>query len=279
MVFRYLQGAMVVSILLLIGSTLIAQDATPETTIIDWREMPVIPEVSDKMRDVYALGQELGNDPNSFSIVGDCQNVSAYFLADFEQPLQYDLGEYGHLQDVIDHFTGSFGRERAAVRGGYNVASVLSPMWADPDVCEKGETPLQCEDRIQNPSMVLISMETWWEGRPAETYENYLRQVVEYWLENGVVPILATKADNLEGDHSLNASVARVAQDYEVPLWNFWLAVQPLPNHGLTEDSFHLTYGRPFFNDSGVMQTGWVIRNLTALQALDTVWLTIQADD
>ncbi len=276
MISRYFQGAVVLFMLLLIGSNLIAQEAAPVT---EWRDVPVIPEVSEKMRDVYALGQELGNDPHAFSIVGDCQNVSAYFLADFEHPLQYDLGEYGYLQEVIDQFTGSFGRERAAVRGGYNVASVLSPMWADPDFCEKGETPLQCEDRMQNPSIVLISMETWWEGRPAETYENYLRQVVEYWLENGVVPILATKADNLEGDNSLNASIVRVAQDYDVPLWNFWLAVQPLPDHGLTEDAFHLTYGRPFFNDSSVMQTGWAMRNLTALQALDTVWKAIQPVD
>ena len=244
-----------------------------------WREMPIIPEMDDSMREVYLHGLELGNNSQAFSVVGDCQNVSAYFLADFEHPLQYGLGEHENLQETIDYFAGSFGRERAAVRGGYNVASVLSPMWADPEQCEKGENPLSCEYRLQQPSFVLISMETWWEGQPIDAYEQYLRQVVEYWLENGVVPILATKADDLEGDHRINAAIARVALAYDVPLWNFWLAVQPLPDHGLTEDEFHLTYGRPFFNDAGAMATGWAMRNLTALQALDAVRLGVMGEE
>ena len=76
-----------------------------------WRELPVIPLVDVSMREVYAQGLELGNNPNALSVVGDCQNVSAYFLADFENPLQYDLGEHEDLQETIDYFAGSFGRE------------------------------------------------------------------------------------------------------------------------------------------------------------------------
>ncbi len=62
-----------------------------------------------------------------------------------------------------------------------------------------------------------------------------------------------------------------MAADYDVPLWNFWLAVQPLPGHGLTEDGFHLTFARNFFDDPVRMQSAWPVRNLTALQALDAV--------
>lgn len=250
-----------------------------EDEAVRWQDLPPIPEISDAMLEVYARGLELGNDPNAFSKVGDCQNVTAYFLSSFDEPLQYDLGDYSDLQATIDHFAGSFGRLSASVRDGFNVASVLSPLWADPDLCEKGENPLQCEERLHNPSIVIISMETWWSGRPAETYEAYLRQVVEYWLENGVVPILGTKADNLEGDHGINAAIARVALEYEVPLWNFWAAVQPLPNRGLEEDNFHLTYARSFFNDPAVLRTGWGMRNLTALQVIDAVWTALQTEE
>ena len=84
--------------------------------------------------------------------------------------------------------------------------------------------------------------------------------------------ILATKADNLEGDHSINAAIAEIAYEYDIPLWNFWAAVQPLPDNGLTEDGFHLTYAQPFFDDPFRMEQGWPWRNLTALQAIDTVW-------
>jgi hypothetical protein len=244
-----------------------------------WKELPVIPEVTDTAREIYQRGMETGNDPNRFSKVGDCQNVTAFFLTSFDYPLQHDLGEYDHLQGTIDHFSGSWEREGAAVRDGFNVASVLSPLWANPELCEVGENPLQCEYRLNNPGFVIISMETWWSGRPADEYERYLAQVVEYWIEQGVVPILGTKADNLEGDHSINASIAAVAQQYDIPLWNFWAAVQPLPNRGLEEDLFHLTYARSFFNDPAALRTGWATRNLTALQALDAVRQRVNAED
>lgn len=244
----------------------------PPQTPTPWQEMPVVPVVSETTVEIYQRGLELGNDPRAFSVVGDCQNVTAYFLEDFAHPGQYDLGEYQYLQEAIDYFYDSFARERAAVRGGYNVAAVLSPLWADPETCEERESPLECEFRLNSPSIVIISMETWWYDRPASSYANYMRQIVEFSIEHGVVPILATKADNLEGDNSINAAIVQVAQEYDVPLWNFWLAVKPLPGHGLTEDAFHLRYARPFFNMPENMQHGWPVRNLTALQALDAVW-------
>jgi hypothetical protein len=250
---------------------------TLESLPQDWQAAPVIPTVSEAAREVYRRGQELGNDPHTFSVIGDCQNIAAYFLAAYDDPLQYNLGDYAYLQATIDAFAGAFSRPRAAVQPGYNVASVLSPLWADPDLCDKGENPLQCEYRLHRPAFVIISMETWWSGRPADDYERYLRQVVQFWIDHGVVPILATKADNLEGDHSINAAIVRVARETDMPLWNFWLAVQPLPAHGLEDDGFHLTFARSFFNSPDVLQTGWGMRNLTALQALDAVRRGVEA--
>jgi hypothetical protein len=251
-----------------------APSLTPTASLsypADWRKMPVIPEVSPRMLEVYQRGQALGRDARVFSVVGDCQNVAAYFLEIFDFPGKYNLGEYLALQDTIDWYSGSFSRSRAAVKGGYNVAAVLSPLWSDPQFCDSHESPLACEFRRSNPSVVIISMETWWYDRPASTYAGYLRQIIEYTLSQGIVPILATKADNLEGDNSINAAIVQVAQEYEVPLWNFWLAVDPLPGHGLTADGFHLRFAENFFNDSTMMQHGWPVRNLTALQALDAV--------
>ncbi len=251
--------------------------ATP--TPIPWQEMPVVPVVSEFARQVYVRGLEMGNDPHGFSVIGDCQNVTDFFLSAFDHPGQYDLGEYGYLQETIDYYAGSFSRERVAVSGGFNVAAVLSPLWNNLEACDPHESPLACEYRINNPSVAIISMETWWYDRPAETYAGYLRQIVEYSIAEGVVPILATKADNLEGDWSINAAIVQVAQEYDVPLWNFWRAMQPLPGHGLTLDGFHLTYGRPFFSIEANMNTGWAVRNLTALQALDAVRRAVTGDE
>ena len=96
--------------------------------------------------------------------------------------------------------------------------------------------------------------------------------MIEFTLSQGITPVLATKADNLEGDHQINEIIAQLAWEYDLPLWNFWAAVQPLNQHGLTEDGFHLTHGSNFFFDVPLgYRSGWTLRNLTALQTLDSL--------
>ena len=239
----------------------------------EWKTLPVTPiSISDQMRTVYQLGLELGNDPTHFSIIGDCQNVSSYFLSIFDNPGDFSLGsEYAYLQPTIDYFQGSYSRTSLAVKGGFNAAAVISPLRADPKLCNPNESPLDCELRVWRPSIVIVSLETWWSEKPAEEYDKYMRRVLDRIIETGAVPIIATKADNLEGDHSINATIAQIAHEYNIPLWNFWAAVQPLADHGLSEDGFHLTFARNFFDDRARMKSAWPWRNLTALQTLDAV--------
>ena len=246
---------------------------TPPLALDAWKQMPAVPTaLSDPMRAVYEKGLALGNDPRHFSIIGDCQNVSSYFLSVYAKPGEFSLGtEYSYLQPTIDYYQDSFSRKSLAVRGGFNVAAILSPFRADPKSCNKGESPLDCELRTWRPSVVFVSMETWWSEKPAQEYDKYMRRVIERILATGAVPIIATKADNLEGDNAINATIAQIAYDYDLPLWNFWAAVQPLPNHGLSSDHFHLTFARNYFDDPVRMKSAWPWRNLTALQTLDVV--------
>jgi hypothetical protein len=243
----------------------------------NWQDWPVIPVVSDHARDIYRTGLAQGHDPSRFSKVGDCQNIRQYFLGMFDDPATFRLGnEATYLQGTIDQFSGSWHRLSEAVRTGFNVASVLTPLYASPDNCGQSESPLACEIRSWNPSFVIISMETWTSGSPTDTYEGYLRQIVEYALSQNILPIVATKADNLEGDNSINLAVARVAAAYDIPLWNFWRAVQSLPDHGLTADNFHLTNAYNQFDNPDSLQKGWPVRNLTALQTIDAVWKAVK---
>ena len=222
-----------------------------------------------------------GRDPERFSKIGDCQNITTYFLAEFDDPEEYSLGsDYAYLQPTIEHFAGSWSRESLAVKGGMNVAAVQNPFWTlvpKPDECEQGETPLACELRVYNPSFAIISMEESWSG-DIDKYDQYMRAIVEYVLSQNVVPILATRAETPNPEISINATVARIAYDYDVPLWNFWAAAYPLPSHGLTADGFHLTWAAPFFDDPLRMKMGWPWRNLTALQAIDEVWRDVSGE-
>ena len=254
---------------------------TPRPTLgpDEWMTLPVVPEVTDTAREIYKRGQELGRDPKHFSKVGDCQTNTGFYLVDFDNEGAYSLGEYASLQETIDYYEGSFSRTSLAMRDGYNVAAILTPLRADPKQCEKGENPIACEFRLHNPSIAIISLETNFSDRPADDYGKYMRQIIEYSIEQGVVPILATKGDNLEGDHSINAEIAEIAVEYDIPLWNLWAALQPLPNQGHStelNDGFHLSFSRNFFDKPKNMLSGWPWRNLTALQALDAVRLGLQ---
>jgi hypothetical protein len=249
------------------------QDLPPER----WQEWPAIPITSDRAVEIYRAGIAQGNDPKHFSKVGDCQNIHQYFLGLFDTAGTYRLGEqYAPLQETIDYFSGNWNRDSEAVRTGFNVASVLAPLYANPKNCLPVETPLACEIRLWKPSIVIISMETWTTDRPAQAYENYLRQIVEYAISKNVVPIVATKADNLEGDQAINQIIARVAADYDIPLWNFWAATHPLTGEGLMEDRFHLTNGPNYFDSPESLDLGWPIRNLTGLLTIDSVWKAVR---
>ena len=252
------------------------QTAIPQPTatlaIDDWQKWPVYPQsLSQRARDIYSAGLAAGNDPQRFSKIGDCQNINTYFLALFDDPASYSLGEaYQPLQETIDTYSGSWSRDSISVRGGFNVATIFNPWFSDKELCSQNETPIDCELRVNRPSVVLISMEAWWNGDPAR-YEMHLRRIVDTVLSYNALPILATKADNLEGDYDINRSIVQIAYEYDLPLWNFWRAVQDIPRKGLEDDMFHLTHGLNDFSDARNLRQGWPVRNLTALQSIDAV--------
>ncbi len=251
--------------------------STPRPTLApdEWKSLPIVPTVSDTARAIYQRGLEMGNDPQAFSKVGDCQTSTDFFLVDFDHPAQYSLGdEYAELQSTIDYYQGSFSRQSLAVKDGFNVAAVVSPLRADPKQCNSGETPLACEYRLNKPTLALISMETNFKQRTADEYGKYMRQIVEYTISQGIVPVLGTKADNLEGNDAINKEIAIIANEYDIPMWNYWAASYPLPNHGFDtglNDGFHLSFSRNFFDEPKNMLSAWPWRNLTALQVLEAM--------
>ncbi|MCX8061127.1 MAG: SGNH/GDSL hydrolase family protein [Anaerolineales bacterium] len=233
-----------------------------------WSEMPVIPHLSERVKEIFQSGLDMGNRPNAFSKVGDCGSTPSWFLGDFDRGHRfYTLGEYTHLQAVIDYYQGSFERTSLAALAGYNTSSVLTPLWSNKEFCRNDESPLACEYRIHRPTIALITLGAN-DVYHIESFEPQLRKIIEFSIEQGVIPVLATKPDNLEKDHRINRVTAQLAVEYQIPLWNYWRAVQPLPNHGLQEDGVHITFAANDFSNPMNMQAGWPIRNLTALQVL-----------
>ena len=239
-----------------------------------WTSLPIIPAISSTTRQIYQKGLALGNNPNAFSKVGDCNSLSVRFLTYFDkEPAAdyYNLESYTNLLPVIDVFRGSFKRESLAVGDGFNTSAILSPFRADPQSCETTESPLECEYRVHKPGFAFIIIGTD-DYLKLDKFEANVRKIVEISIERGVVPILATKADTAN-QLDYNPILARVAEEYGVPLWNLWLAHEPLPYHGLA-DNMHPNgeFAAFDFSAANLAAWGWPVRNLTALQMLDAVW-------
>jgi uncharacterized protein YraI len=245
---------------------------------IDLAAVPIVGHATGTARSIFLKGRDMGRNPNVLAKVGDCSTEHWYFLKQFAWG-QYDLGDYGYLQGVISNFGESLAYDSLASHNGYNVNSVMNPDWADPSMCQSGESPMDCEYRVHNPSVAIIMFGTSdLLSMSAYEFDFYLRDIVRITEEEGIVPILSTFPGNLGfPNHTIlyNQIVVRIAMDNDIPLINLWLALESLPNHGLEPDGFHL--GLPPGDTSGVLvggnlQYGYPVRNLVTLQTLDAVW-------
>jgi hypothetical protein len=215
------------------------------------------PDVLARSREIFIRGQETGRNPRAFSLVGDSVVAPPFFEA--YDAGNYDLGVYSYLQGAIDYFAGSFARNSASRRIGLHSWTVFDPLWADKRRCVANEGPLPCEVRLHNPSFLLIRLGSNDVGVP-RSYETEMRRIVEYALENGIVPVLGTKADRHEGSNTNNEIVHDLAVEYRVPLWDFDAVAATIPGRGLGDDGVHLT------------RDGQFMQNVSGLVMLDRLW-------
>ncbi len=242
---------------------------SPEDFGRTWQDLPVIPEFTDHAREILKAGIAAGHDPHAFTKVGDCDTSTSWYLSDYDRDqVYYDLGEYEYLQNVIDFFHGSFARLSFAAKPGFSAASTLSTFFMNYEYCYYDELPLTCEYRIHDPVAVLISLGTN-DGYNPPVFKENMRKIIDITLEQERLPILMLKADNVEGDFSINQDIADLAAEYDIPVWNFWAPVQSLKNHGLQEDGIHLTYFSNYFSNPKTWETAFAYRNLTTLQVLE----------
>jgi hypothetical protein len=272
----------------------LAQDTLPldlnAVEAIELDTIPVLPEVTETAREIYAAGQQAGLNPQILAKIGDCMTASENFLVPFGTPGAYDLANYPELQAVIDYFSAiparpdgfeenSLSNPGLATTTGYTTVSVQDPIWADPTWCDANESPLQCEYNVSQPAIALIMFgtndTTFFE---AEQFNTYLRQIIDQTIEKHIVPVLYTFPERPEFPEKsilFNKIVVQIAQEYDLPLINLYTALEALPDKGINlDDPIHLS--SPIDGNAGVftpenLERGYTLRNLITLQALDVL--------
>lgn len=264
-----------------------------ESTAAAPQQYPYLSGLNESLFSVFELGQSLGNRPDVFSKVGDSITVSGVFLVPIGTD-RYNLDEYSYLQPVIDYYSetyaltnNSFANFTLAAKEGWGARTVLSDGLGDDRYCSEYESPLECEYRLVKPSLALIMLGTNdVPGISLEGYEDSMRRIIQYSLDQGIIPIISTipplHRDTISWRVAeFNDLIKSLADEYQIPLWDFWTAIVNLPNQGMWYDGVHPSPAPAGHNadfQPDYLIYGYTVRNLTALQALDAVWRYLGLD-
>ncbi len=207
------------------------------------------PVISARARQIYRQAIAAGRDATLFTVAGDCNSEPPVYLGRFAAG-GFDLAANGFatLQPVAKKFARSFSWTSVAVDGGHNSASVLDPLFANSRQCEASESPLACELRRSNASIVFIALGTG-DTFTWQDFEANYRRIIDTALASKVLPVLVTKADDLESTQggapsgTINAIIRRLGTEYQLPVMDFGLAARRLPDQGLAEEG-HEEAGR-----------------------------------
>ncbi len=218
-------------------------------------------------------GKQLGNNAQRFSKVGDSIIEQPHYMVKFDTP-DYNLGQYAYLQDVLNYYRGSYGRDSLSVRRGLHSWSWNNPTWADKDQCQPDEGPVACEYRVHKPSVSFIVLGSNDVGVP-EYFRKSMEELVQFTIDQGVIPIIVTKADRHEGDSNINNTILKeTAAKFNVPLLDFDAVAGTMPNRGIDPaDGTHLTFY--YAHDYSVpvaFTKGHAVHDLTSVIMLDKLW-------
>jgi hypothetical protein len=232
--------------------------------------------VQENIRAIYAAGQALGRRPHAFSKLGDSGAATPDFLMRFDQRA-FDLGDYTYLQPTLEYYKGSWVHYGAALHVGLHATSVFRLERVTEALCLPEEHMLACEFRLYNPSLLLIALGA---NDQSNEFTAKMERILTYASENGVIPILITKADRAEGaDNRNNIAMRQLATAYRVPLLDFDRLADTLPNRGLRSDGVHLTSptSRSYTTPED-FTSGYAVYNLATIMMIDEIWQTLNRE-
>lgn len=255
-----------------------ASDARPMVPV----PMVPVPPLDDAtlahVRVVRARGATLGNRADVFVKIGDSITESQSFLSDIGSGW-FDLGANTSLDATVRFFRA---RTIASGRNSFNRQSLCATAgWTAANALEGSPSPLQRELSAARPAYALVMYGTNDIDRgDLATWRANMNRILDTIEAGGTVAVVSTIPDRLDGSRpralvaAWNNGVRELAAARHLPLVDYWLALQPLPNKGLSDDGIHPSvYESNGDPQSGALTTeglraGYNMRNLVALQAL-----------
>jgi uncharacterized protein YraI len=253
-----------------------------------------VPEMAGDLlntaRDLYARGRAQGLDAGIFSVVGDTR--PAEFLGDFAD----GSGDFGTLDDaaglsdlVFYYASTPLATGRNSFEGGgalasdpgWRAADLLNPALSDTNFCA-GETPLDCELRVNRPAVVfvVIGRNDVLSATPLDQFESALDSIVRAIAGYGAIPVLTTIPGPPETYPLLNAynsAIVRLAERYDLPLTNVWRPINRALGGAGVDGALRPTSPgtNDVLTDAAREQYGVPLRSLLALRTLQQLRLNV----
>lgn len=191
--------------------------------------LPAWIHIDAQSRAMFARAMRSGRDGRMFTVAGDSNSAWPHSFG------RILTGEYDLRNDVVERtaaarFDAGFVRVSISVGGGFGTADMLR----SDSRCGAGETLLACELRLSNAAVLFVQLGTG-DKYTWREFDANLRRVVQTALDRSVVPVLVTKADDLESilgggpeDH-INSRIRAVAAELDLPWIDFHAAARTLP--------------------------------------------------
>jgi hypothetical protein len=275
---------------------------------IEAQQPPVVPKIDKAMRaqlkSIYKSGINQGNRPNVFAKAGDSITRNTNFLKDIGCGIEVLAGNQ-RLAPTIQHFRGfgfpdsfttawcgnanSFSRDSLTSQNGWTVDEPLRRFANPASECPPPyDNPLRCELHLIQPSIALVMFGTNdLESNDQVNYQKKLIRILQEIIVNGVVPVLSTIPPRLD-DPAMGARVGpynniiqNVAEMLQIPLWNYWLALQDpsMINQGMDGGGIHPNalndIEAAVFTSDG-LRYGFNQRNFTAVEVLEKLRRVVQ---
>jgi hypothetical protein len=273
----------VISFLVVVAGTAPVRATGPETGSSD--ELPPLsPRQLETVRAVARAGDQ---DPHVFAKVGDSMTASRAFVRCLGRD-GVDLGGRDGLRSTIEHFRGGNAGGTDPFRRASRAAEVG---WSTNDLLRGHPSPLRRELSTLRPRFATLMIGT--NEVPSRAPRRYARRlwtILDQLEVAGVVPLVSTlppRVDRLAEDdwaRRYNLIVRGLTEGRNLPLFDLYRALEPLPGRGMARDGIHTNVyaergrAKPCdFRPAG-LQYGHNLRNLRTLQHLDRLRRAVAGD-
>ncbi len=262
----------------------------PEENVAE--QIPILPDfdqpdVQPRLRGIYENGLGQGKRATIFAIIGDDLARQSGYLTPFADP-GLDVSSAG-FQEIVDWYRqadvgdgrNSFSRPSVATGAGWHAQDILDPAKSDSNVCSGGETPLDCEMRLLQPFVAIVSVgyNDVLSNTDPNAFQGTMEQIIQSLLSKGIIPVVTTiqPIPGMEAQtNAINNAIIQAARNVEasngttVLIYNLWLRLTQLPGNGLGGDNAPSVApaGAGDLSDNAVSNFGMNARNRNTLRIL-----------